>query len=99
AQLVNFHALHLAHFSKDLNEAYRVCLGSQRHVLCILDALSMDDYELWLRLFEAEKCPYTRALMSLAHDRVVKRALECIGKGYMVMQKSALESIVGVSWG
>jgi hypothetical protein len=96
-----FRVLHLAHFNKDLNEAYYMMLThvpGDRHVMSILRALACDDAAAWLKLYQREKSVYFRTLMSFSADKMVESMLRQIGKSYMQLTKPALESMVGLSW-
>lgn len=96
-----FRVLHLAHFNRDLNEAYDVLLAhvpDDRHVAYILHALASDDATAWLKLYQQEKSVYFRTLMSCSIDEMVESMLRQIGKSYMQLSKPALESMTGLSW-
>lgn len=99
AELAAFQVLHLSHFNFGLNEAYNYHfseISHNRHIEQIVNCLGSDDKFAWIKLYQSEKSPYNKALMSFAYDRIMRGLISNIGKAYMMISKPALESMVGV---
>jgi len=112
AEFAGYYVLHLVCEMGNFNEAY--IIRRQFRVLCgngdagasctwgdvdaILRALVRNDYWSWAKL-RGKVGLEMRRLMEMGEERVLKRAVACLGKTYFEVERGWVEGVVGMEVG
>lgn len=99
-ELLGYYILDSACRQNDLNSAYDVkyrCKYRDVRIEAVLKALAHGNWPMfWFIQNSADV--HQKVLMEWAEDRMRKHALNCIGKAYLVIDKTSLEGAIRKPW-
>lgn len=92
---------HLVHYADDCASAFQL-LGQYyspesplyEFIGCWVDR----DYFQWRRAFDAERDPALHRMMAFGELTMAKEALARVGRSYLRMDRTELESVLGMDW-
>ncbi len=99
-EFIGYHILDLSCRQYELGEAFAVkreFRHRDRKVNVVLRSLVHDD---WVRFWRTRRAVdgYQRAIMEFATERIRLHALKCVGKSYLIVEKSFVERTGDARW-
>lgn len=92
---------HLVHFANDCSTAFQL-LGQyyspESPIYEFIGTWVDKDYFQWRRSFDKETDPALHRVMAFGELAMAKEALSRVGTSYLKMEKSDLESVLGMDW-